>query len=128
MAVHDVGTSDDESFLVSSLVEGHNLADLLMIRRPDVRQSAAWIAALSDALDIGHSAGITHRDVKPSNVLIDADDNVYLTDFGLAKGAAGTGTLTVSGHVMGTPAYMAPSTSTGRQQFGRCEPMSTAWA
>ena len=75
--------------------------------------SAEWIAALAEALEHAHSLGVIHRDVKPSNVLIDAEDRVYLTDFGLAKSDGGDATLTVDGQLIGTPAYMAPEQAEG---------------
>ena len=90
------------------LVEGRSLADKLASGQPNFRNAAEWIAALAEALDHAHRCGIIHRDVKPSNVLIDHDDKVYLTDFGLAKSDAGEATLTIDGQVIGTPAYMAP--------------------
>ena len=106
--VHDAGQVDGELYLVSDLIEGRNLADELAARRPGFRRSAEWVAALAEALEHAHSFGVIHRDVKPSNVLIDAEDRVYLTDFGLAKSDSGEATLTADGQVIGTPAYMAP--------------------
>jgi tetratricopeptide (TPR) repeat protein len=111
--VYDAGQVDGEPYLVAALVEGRNLADELAAGRPDFRRSVEWVAALADALAHAHAMGVIHRDVKPSNVLIDGDDRVYLTDFGLAKGDGGAATLTGEGQVVGTPAYMAPEQARG---------------
>ena len=71
--IHDAGQVDGEPYLVSDLIEGRNLADELAARRPGFRRSAEWIAALAEALEHAHALGLIHRDVKPSNVLIDAE-------------------------------------------------------
>ncbi len=113
--VFDAGRLEGEPFLVSALVEGRNLADELAVYRPRVRQAVEWISSLADALEHAHRLGVIHRDVKPSNVLIDREDRVYLTDFGLAKSAAGDASLTFEGQVLGTPAYMAPEQSRGEK-------------
>ena len=94
--------------MVSALVDGRNLAHELADRRPGFRQSAEWTAELAEALHHAHQQGIIHRDVKPSNVLVDGQGQVYLADFGLAKSNAALATLTIDGQMLGTPAYMAP--------------------
>ena len=113
VTVHDAGQYDGEPYLVSTLVEGRNLADELGIRHPGFARAAEWVAALAEALEHAHGMGVIHRDVKPSNVLIDREGHVYLTDFGLAKSDAGEATLTIDGQVIGTPAYMAPEQARG---------------
>jgi tetratricopeptide (TPR) repeat protein len=111
--VHDAGQVEDVAYLVSELVEGRNLADELKARRPGLRQAAEWVAVLAEALEHAHSLGVIHRDVKPSNILIDTQDRVFLTDFGLAKSDSGEATLTADGQLIGTPAYMAPEQARG---------------
>jgi serine/threonine protein kinase len=106
--VFDSGQVDGEPYLVSAIVEGRNLADEIAGGRPGFRRAAEIVAALAEALEHAHRSGVIHRDVKPSNVLIDRSGQVYLTDFGLAKGDGPNGTLTIDGQVIGTPAYMAP--------------------
>ncbi len=106
--VYDAGQIDGQPYLVSALVEGRNLADELAAGRPGIRQSTEWVAALAEAVDHAHQSGVIHRDVKPSNILIDREDRVFLTDFGLARSDAGGASLSIDGQLVGTPAYMAP--------------------
>ncbi len=94
-------------------VEGRTLADELVARRPGLHRSVEWIAALAEALEHAHGLGVIHRDVKPSNILINRQDHVYLTDSGLAKSDSGDPTLTIDGQMIGTPAYMAPEQTHG---------------
>ncbi len=116
VSVHDVGQVDGEPFLVSDLVEGLNLAEALAARRFPFREAALLVASLAEALEHAHGLGVIHRDVKPSNVLIDGDGRVYLTDFGLAKNESGAATLTIEGQLLGTPAYMAPEQARGQAE------------
>ena len=113
--VFDSGQVDGEPYLVSALVEGRNLADEIADRRPGFRLAAEIVAALAEALEHAHQSGVIHRDVKPSNVLIDQTGQVYLTDFGLAKSDGANATLTIDGQVIGTPAYMAPEQARGEK-------------
>jgi tetratricopeptide (TPR) repeat protein len=114
--VYDAGQVDGEPYLVSALVEGRNLADELATGRPGFRQAAQWIASLADALEHAHQHGVIHRDVKPSNILIDSRRNALLTDFGLAKLATVDGLRSLDGQVIGTPAYMAPEQARGETE------------
>jgi tetratricopeptide (TPR) repeat protein/tRNA A-37 threonylcarbamoyl transferase component Bud32 len=111
--VHEVGEADGLPYLVSEFVAGVTLADRLTARRPGFRQAAEWVAAVARALHYAHGRGVVHRDVKPSNVMFDADGSVRVMDFGLAKRDAGEVTMTTEGQVLGTPAYMSPEQARG---------------
>jgi tetratricopeptide (TPR) repeat protein/tRNA A-37 threonylcarbamoyl transferase component Bud32 len=124
--VYDVGRDGDSVYLVSELVHGTSLAQLLSQGRPSPRAAAALAADVADALDHAHAQGIVHRDLKPSNLVLEpvapavAEGSVQLAaadpwsarplllDFGLAKRDAGEVTMTLDGEVLGTPAYMSP--------------------
>jgi hypothetical protein len=147
LAVHDVGEADGEVFLATELVAGDTLAtrggasaDWRMLARLYV-QAARGLAA-------AHAAGLVHRDVKPANLLLGADGRVRVADFGLAvrshtpspnaptetPSVDGHPSITASGLVAGTPAYMAPEQRAGRpadapaDQFALCVALGEAIA
>jgi WD40 repeat protein len=111
--VHEVGQHEDVPFLVSDFVRGVTLSDLLTARRPSFREAASLVAEVADALQYAHEQGVIHRDVKPSNILLDDAGRPHLMDFGLAKRDAGETTMTLDGQVLGTPAYMSPEQARG---------------
>jgi tRNA A-37 threonylcarbamoyl transferase component Bud32 len=129
VAVYDVGRDQETLFIVSELVRGENLAEWLKGGRPSFAESAELVAQVADALDYAHRQGVVHRDVKPSNILLQrkpraeegdpqpppaafaprlSDFSAKVTDFGLALRDAGEVTMTLDGQVLGTPAYMSP--------------------
>jgi tRNA A-37 threonylcarbamoyl transferase component Bud32 len=114
VALYDTGSTEDGiCFLVSEFVEGNTLEEVLRRGPVDPRRAAKLIAEIADALQYAHDHGVIHRDVKPSNILIDNEGQPHVTDFGLAKQDAGCETMTSDGRVMGTPAYMSPEQARG---------------
>jgi serine/threonine protein kinase/tetratricopeptide (TPR) repeat protein len=104
----DFGEHPEGCCITMEFVDGRSLAHDLQARgaRPASEATAIARAALC-GLAAAHAAGVIHRDLKPENVLLARDGRVMITDFGIARGAAGTG-LETGGHLVGTPAYMAP--------------------
>jgi len=119
VAIHDFGIQDDQLFISMDLIGGTSLDRHLRLTLPTVEQSASIVARVARALYAAHQQGIVHRDVKPSNILIDPQGNPKLSDFGLAKveGAA----LTQTGGVMGTPLYMSPEQAEGKPTDARTD-------
>ncbi|HEV8062612.1 MAG TPA: protein kinase, partial [Gemmataceae bacterium] len=118
VSLHEIGQTDDGvCFLVTEFIEGQTLEERMKSSRPDFRQAAELVARVAEALQYAHSQGVIHRDVKPSNILIDVQDQPHLTDFGLAKRATGEMTMTSEGRVMGTPAYMSPEQARGESHM-----------
>jgi serine/threonine protein kinase len=119
VSLHETGQADDGTFyLVEEFFPGKTLASVLgeRDRRPTFRQAAELITAVADALDYAHRHGVIHRDIKPSNILLDAEGQPHLMDFGLAKREADETSMTQEGQVLGTPAYMSPEQARGESR------------
>ena len=112
--VYDAGEHEGNLYFVMALVEGRGLGDLIDERSHLQKADGALetgvraLALAARALDFAHQRGIVHRDVKPDNILIDADGAPHLTDFGIAKNVRRELSLTKPDAIIGTPQYMAP--------------------
>lgn len=107
LRVFDVAPDSDRPYLVMQLVRGRTLRREIDKGPLDPQRTARLGARLADTLAYVHSRGITHRDVKPSNVLLSESVGCYLADFGIAR-AEGDARMTLTGHCVGTAAYLAP--------------------
>lgn len=113
--IHGFGEIDGRLYLDMRLIEGRNLGTILSggDNALDPALAVSIVEQVASALDAAHKAGLIHRDVKPSNILITDRDFVYLIDFGLARSAGDQG-LTTAGSTLGTMAYMAPERFEGK--------------
>ena len=115
------GEEDGNLFYVMEMVEGRSLQDELQAGRRFTWREAARIGIdVAKALKHAHDRGIIHRDLKPANLLIDDQDHIKLTDFGIAKLYGGT-QITADGGVLGTADYMSPEQAEGKQSTSRCD-------
>ena len=120
LPIYDFGTETGVTYLVMPLLPGGSLKEQISGPMP-ADEAVEALAAIAAALDHAHGRGVLHRDVKPSNVLVDASGSLLLADFGLAKNTAVSSELTVAGMVVGTPAYMAPEQAVGRPVDARAD-------
>jgi len=130
VTLYEAAVDDEGAYLVSELVRGATLAQLLDAGRLSDRDIVAIGVALCDALAHAHAEGVVHRDVKPSNVLVPEHPATpaqvaKLTDFGVAR-VIGGDSLTRTGDVIGTAAYMAPEQADGREAGGPADLYSLA--
>src|SRR5215218_9865594 len=112
--IHDFGEIDGRLFVSMRLVDGRDLATTIAHGPLPPTRAVAIIDQIAGALHAAHRNQLVHRDVKPSNILIDADGYAYLIDFGIARAATDT-KLTETGMAIGTWAYMAPERFTRGQ-------------
>ncbi|HEU4426817.1 MAG TPA: serine/threonine protein kinase [Pilimelia sp.] len=111
--VYDFGHEDSTAYLVMQYVRGDSLRTVLdRLGQFDPEDAMQLVAEIADALHAAHTTGIVHRDVKPGNLMIRVDGRLVLTDFGIARIAAGDG-ITEAGTILGTASYLAPEQVTG---------------
>ncbi len=134
VTVHEVVTLEGLPTIVSDFIAGVTLKDLLEARRLTSREAATLVADVADALHYAHTTGLVHRDIKPANIMLEwgrpnlngseAEElrvaegtgvgRPMVTDFGLALRDEAEVTMTLDGHVIGTPAYMSPEQAAGQ--------------
>jgi serine/threonine-protein kinase len=121
VVIYDVEDDAEMSYIVMEYIEGRDLRQVLKTEHLlDYERTRKIVAQVCGALDYAHRAGIIHRDVKPSNIMLLPNDKVKVTDFGIAK-IADNFSLTLPGHVLGTPSYMAPEQFEGEEIDGRAD-------
>jgi serine/threonine-protein kinase len=131
--VFAAGEADGVLFIAMRYVAGGDAQSLLRREGPlPPARVVSIISPVATALDAAHAAGLLHRDVKPSNMLVDElpgrPDHVYLSDFGLSKGVASTSGMTKAGEVIGTVEYMPPEQIAGEPVDGRGDQYALACA
>ncbi|MCP4539779.1 MAG: protein kinase [Chloroflexi bacterium] len=120
--VHEVGERDGQHYLAMSFLPGQTLEALLAAAQQPLplEQIAAIVEQLANALDYIHNRGLIHRDVKPSNIIIDDAGQATLLDFGIVRAADGT-QVTTTGTIIGTPQYMSPEQAEGEKVDARSD-------
>lgn len=117
--VYEVGEIDARAYFSMKFVRGTTLGRRLVVGPLPPREAARMLAAVARAIHFAHMRGVLHRDLKPSNILLDENGEPHVTDFGLAKQLTDNQSVTKSGMMIGTPAYMAPEQAAGvRGQVG----------
>lgn len=113
--IHEIGHHEGQHFFAMAFIDGPSLASRVATGPLPPRKAARIVLKIAEAVHFAHGRGVVHRDLKPANVLLDADDNPKITDFGLAKKVDAEAGLTMTGQVMGTPSYMPPEQASGEQ-------------
>lgn len=113
VSVHEIGRDGDNVYMVSDFIEGVSLAKFNEKQRLTHRQAAELLVTICEALHFAHQAGVVHRDLKPGNLLLDAEGVPHITDFGLAMRVSDQVEMTAEGEILGTPAYMSPEQARG---------------
>lgn len=126
VAIHEIGHLDGLHYFAMDLVEGLNLAERIRGQPIAPHRAARYTATIADAIQYAHEHGILHRDLKPSNILIDDQERLRITDFGLAKPMDGSGDLTMTGRLLGSPNYLSPEQVGGSEV--RLTPSSDVYA
>jgi serine/threonine protein kinase/WD40 repeat protein len=113
VAIHEVGEHAGQHFFSMDFIEGQSLAERVKGRPLPAREAAECVRKIAEAVHYAHQHGILHRDLKPANILLRSDGEPHVTDFGLAKRIEADSALTLTGEILGSPAYMAPEQASG---------------
>ena len=114
VSIYEVGEHDGQPFFSMRLVEGGTLLEAMRRQPYKPRAAAQLMHTIASAVHFAHQRGVLHRDLKPTNILLDVEARPHITDFGLAKLLDDESPLTLSLAVMGTPAYMSPEQAAGK--------------
>jgi serine/threonine-protein kinase len=115
MPIYEVGDRSGRPYFSMKLMEGGTLAEHLSRFAGDGRAVAGLLIKVARAVHHAHQRGILHRDLKPANILLDAQGEPYVTDFGLCRRVEVDSGMTQSGVIVGTPSYMSPEQAAGRK-------------
>ena len=123
LRIHDLGEVNGMKFISMAYVEGQDLHQLIKDNpRLPLERVLKFATQLAGALAAAHAEDVVHRDLKPQNILVDKDDQIYISDFGLAKSfAEGAVGMTQTGALLGTPRYMSPEQVEGKPTDGRSD-------
>src|SRR5213592_4388948 len=112
VSIYDRGEAEGTYYIAMEFLDGRTLKELVVSRGPaPVTVSVEYARQILQALRFAHRHGIVHRDIKPHNVLVDAEGRVKVTDFGIAR--AGTSQMTEAGSIVGTAQYLSPEQARG---------------
>ncbi len=125
VAIHEVGEHEGRHYFSMDLVDGRDLGAIVAEGSLAPQRAARYVKTIAETIQFAHQRGTLHRDLKPQNILIDADDRPRITDFGLAK-IKSDSQLTQSGIIMGSPSYMPPEQAGGR--LGEIGPASDVYS
>jgi serine/threonine protein kinase/predicted Zn-dependent protease len=116
--IYEVGERDGQCYFSMKFVEGGQLDEVVTREPMPIRRAVGLIAKVARTVHYAHQHGILHRDIKPGNILLDANSEPHLTDFGLARLVEAESTVTATLDVLGTPSYMAPEQARGNSGQG----------
>src|SRR5579862_3567385 len=108
-SIYEIAEADGRHYIAMQFIPGRTAEEAVQPpNRPPTPEIVRWVRDAALGVHYAHESGVIHRDLKPANVMIDSDGRVFVMDFGLAKLTAGEGSGTVSGVILGTPAFMPP--------------------
>ncbi|MCA9048479.1 MAG: serine/threonine protein kinase [Planctomycetaceae bacterium] len=114
--IYEVGAHAGHNFFSMGYIDGCSLADTVREGPVEERTAARYVLTIAEAVNYAHERGIVHRDIKPGNVLMDRSGRVLIADFGLAIRHDDEDGVTLTGQILGTPAWMAPEQAGGRSE------------
>ncbi|MBI4908850.1 MAG: protein kinase [Acidobacteria bacterium] len=118
--IFDMGVEDQIKFITMEYIEGRDLSDVMEDRRLSLQECVNIARQVLLALDAANSEGVTHRDLKPQNIMINTEGRIWVLDFGLARTMESQG-MTHAGMVLGTPTYMSPEQASGEKADHRSD-------